>query len=179
MIYYHGSNEIIRIIDFNKSNLRTDFGKGFYLGSRLKEARKWAIGKAGYYGIATIMKYIIKDGILHDTCVNPLIFNLPNIDWLNFVKENRRKSVSGETKSEPRHSYDVVFGPIANDRVNRVIAKYCENKINAIDALSLIRTIPNVFQMSIHTELALTYIESITYQQLLANGKWSKWILLM
>ena len=49
MTLYHGTTEIITKIDFSKSNLRTDFGKGFYMGSKLGEARNWAIGKVGCF----------------------------------------------------------------------------------------------------------------------------------
>ena len=48
MVLYHGTNQIIREIDLSKGNLRTDFGKGFYLGSNLGVARDWAKGRAGF-----------------------------------------------------------------------------------------------------------------------------------
>jgi len=172
---YHGTNVIIFTIDFEKSNLRTDFGKGFYLGSKLGEARKWAIGKAGFSGVPIIMRYVISDNILHDSCVNPRRFDLPDIDWLNFVKENRRKDETGESSGEPRHSFGAVSGPIADDKANIVVAKYCSGEIDAHEALRMIRTIPSVFQLSVHTQLALSYVVSVEYQQRIANGKWSEW----
>ena len=43
MICYHGTDQIIDVIDFNESRLRTDFGKGFYLSDKLMSARDWAI----------------------------------------------------------------------------------------------------------------------------------------
>ena len=176
MTLYRGTNQIVNTIDFNKSNLRTDFGKGFYMGSKLGEARKWAIGKAGFSGTPTIMRYSVKNSVLHDSCVNPIRFDKPNIDWLEFVKENRRKQLSNGSLKEPRHSYGAVSGPIADDKANIVVAMYCDGKIDANEALALIRTIPSVFQLSLHTQLALSYITSIDYQQRQTNGKWSNWI---
>ena len=175
MTLYHGSSEIIYTIDFEKSNLRTDFGKGFYMGSRQGEARKWASGKSGFSGTPTVMRYSVKNNLLHDTDVNPLRFDSPNIEWLDFVKENRRKSPPGIHSHEPRHSYGAVSGPIADDKANNVVAKYCNGVIGAQEALVLIRTIPNIFQVSVHTPLALTYIITIEFQQRMANGKWSDW----
>ena len=176
MTLYHGTNEIIRFIDFDKSNLRTDFGKGFYMGSKLGEARKWADGKAGFYGVPTIMRYSVVDNVLHDICVNPIRFDQPNYDWLEFVKENRRKHTSNDSHNEPRHSYGAVSGPIADDKANVVVARFCNGEIDVPEALLLIRTISSVFQLSLHAPIALTYITSMEYQQKLASGKWSKWI---
>ena len=51
MILYHGTTEIIHEIDFSRCRLRTDFGKGFYISSKLSTAREWAISKAGFSGI--------------------------------------------------------------------------------------------------------------------------------
>ena len=175
MTLYHGSSGIIRTIDFTKSNLRTDFGKGFYLGSKLGEARKWASGKSGFSGTPTVMRYSVQNNLLYDSCVNPLRFDSPNTEWLDFVKENRRKSPPGIYTNEPRHSYGAVSGPIADDKANTVAAKYCDGVISAEEALVLIRTIPNVFQISLHTSLALTYIIKTEYQLRSVDGKWSVW----
>ena len=175
MRLYHGTSEIIYAIDFEMSNLRTDFGKGFYMGSNLGEARKWATGKAGFFGTPIIMRYSIKDSVLNDECVNPLKFTSPNKEWLDFVKENRRKNILGISLREPRHSYGVVSGAIADDKANVVVAKYCNGDIDAAEALRVMRTIPNVYQVSFHTPLALTYIVATEYQNLKADGKWSDW----
>jgi len=175
MILYHGTSEVIHRIDFDKSNLRTDFGKGFYMGSKLGLAREWAIGKSGFSGIPIIMKYSIKNNVLKDACINPIRFDTPNIEWLDFVKENRKKNATDGSLLEPRHSYGAVSGPIADDKANIVVARYCDDEIDANEALALIYAIPSVFQVSLHKELALTYITSVEYQQRLSNGKWSDW----
>jgi len=130
MELYHGTNTIIKVIDFNKSNLRTDFGKGFYLGSNLGEARKWAEGKAGFSGIPFVMRYYIDNSILHDAGVNPKRFNEPNIEWLEFVKENRHRNAPDINSPEPRHNFGAVSGPIADDRANEVVAKYVSVKFS-------------------------------------------------
>ena len=175
MTLYHGTNEIITKIDFSKSSLRTDFGKGFYMGSKLGEARNWAIGKAGFSGTPTIMRYTVDNNVLKDVSVNPKRFDHPNVEWLEFVKDNRRKQAIDGNQAEPRHSYGAVSGPIADDLANIVVARYCNEEIDVNEAIRLIRTIPSVFQLSLHTTLALSYITSTEYQQGLQNDKWSKW----
>ena len=63
MILYHGTTEVIGDIDLGKCRLRTDFGKGFYMSSKLGTARDWATGKAGFSGIPTVIRFRIKDDI--------------------------------------------------------------------------------------------------------------------
>ena len=57
MILYHGTNQIIQGIDLNKGRNRTDFGKGFYLGSNLDVAREWAKARAVFSGAPIVMRY--------------------------------------------------------------------------------------------------------------------------
>jgi len=174
MILYHGTDQIIDSIDFSKSRLRTDFGRGFYMSDRLGNAQDWAVDKSGLFGTPTVMRYEVKDAIFHDDTINSLRFNNPTLEWLNFVRDNRRRDASGNNTKEPRHSYDVVSGPIANDKVAIAVDKYCRGKLNAEETLQEVKAIKNVFQLSIHTPLALTYIEKITYSQRV-NNSWTKW----
>jgi len=67
MHFYHGTNAVIGDIDFNKCSLRTDFGRGFYISSKLGSARDWAIGRAGFSGMPTVMRYEISRGMFNDT----------------------------------------------------------------------------------------------------------------
>jgi len=38
--FHHGTNKIIHAIDLSLCRSRTDFGKGFYMGNNLGEARR-------------------------------------------------------------------------------------------------------------------------------------------
>ena len=42
MTLYHGSNQIVTVIDFAKSKPNKDFGKGFYLSADKKQALEMA-----------------------------------------------------------------------------------------------------------------------------------------
>lgn len=174
MILYHGTNIIIKKIDLSAGNSRTDFGKGFYMSSKLGRAREWAEGKAGFSGTRTVMRYKVNNALLHDDCINLLRFQHPTLEWLEFVKENRRIERIRE-QPKKKHAYDAVSGPIANDKANIVVDDYCKGKITASEALERIKVIKSVFQISFHTPLSLTYIESAECQQGIGNGKWSEW----
>jgi hypothetical protein len=172
--FYHGTNEIIGDIDFDKCRLRTDFGRGFYISSKLAPAREWAISKSGFSGIPTVMRYEICKDIWSNDLLKILRFDNPTKQWLDFIRDNRRINPANINSLEPRHIYDVVSGPIANDKVADVVAVYCMGRISAEDAISKVKALPSVFQLSLHTDLALSYIESISYSQR-KDGKWSSW----
>ena len=159
--FHHGTNIVINSIDLGKSRSRTDFGKGFYIGNNLGEARKWAISQSMATEIPTVMRYVLSDVIFNfnDSCLSRLWFTSPTVEWLNFVRDNRRMIVSNARNIEPRHDYDVVYGPIANDKVVDVVDEYIDGVLTAEEAIRRVKVIPSVFQMSLHTPLALTYID--------------------
>ncbi|MDR2598747.1 MAG: DUF3990 domain-containing protein [Oscillospiraceae bacterium] len=172
---YHGTICVINNIDLNKCRSRTDFGKGFYMSSKLKTARDWAIGKPSLeMKTPTVMRYKINDAIYTDIVIKKLVFTTPTKEWLNFVRDNRQRKNSTTSEREPRHTYDVVSGPIADDKVVDVVNEYCKSLISAEDAISRIKTLPNVIQTSFHTPLALSYLSSFSYSQCL-NNKWCDW----
>jgi len=174
MNFYHGTDQIITVIDFGKSRLRTDFGRGFYLSDKLVNAQDWAIDKPTKLGIPTVMRYEIDDAIFHDAHLKRLRFDKPTIEWLNFVRDNRRKSTPGVSKQELRHSYDLVIGPIADDKVAIAVDRYCRGVLSAEETLLEIRTIRDVSQLSLHSPQTLSYIRLVSYSQR-KTKRWSYW----
>ena len=174
MILYHGTTDVINAIDFSKCRLRTDFGKGFYMSSKLGTARDWAIGKAGFSGVPTVMRYEINSEIFTDATLSSKRFDSPVAEWLDFIRDNRRMDIPKSNSLEPRHSYDIVTGPIANDKVADAVDRYCKNLISAEDAIARIKALPSVFQLSIHSHKALSHIKSVMYSQK-ENRKWGTW----
>jgi len=177
MELYHGTTQIICEIDLTKGRHRTDFGQGFYLGSNLNVAQHWAKSRATFSGKPIVMKYSLDDGIFSDEKAKPLVFNEPTLEWLNFVRDNRRK---GRPNNHLRHIHGIVQGPIANDKVNFVVVDYIKGAITAEEAISQVKALPNVLQISLHTPHALTYldIDDVWYQEQFTNGGWSEWICL-
>jgi len=174
---YHGTTQIIHEIDLTKGRHRTDFGQGFYLGSNLDVAQRWAKSRAAFSGKPVVMRYTLDDGVFFDGKANPLTFNEPTLEWLNFVRDNRYK---GKPNNQLRHAHGIVRGSIANDKVNFVVEDYLNGKITADVAIARVKTLPNVQQVSLHTSYALKYLDltTVCYQEQLSNDKWSEWICL-
>jgi len=176
MILFHGTTQIITTIDLSKCRQRTDFGKGFYLGTNLTIAEKWAKSRASFSGKPIVMRYSLDETIFSDVSLNHLYFAEPSIEWLNFVCDNRRKIDFGNY-NELRHQHEVVRGPIANDKVNFVVEDYIKGKISAENAIAKAKTLPDVMQISLHSANALIYLQAdcAEYQEYLPDGTWSTW----
>ena len=66
MELYHGTTNIIYRIDLSKGRHRTDFGQGFYLGTNLDVAQRWAKSRAMFSGKAVVMRYELDDSIFSE-----------------------------------------------------------------------------------------------------------------
>ncbi|MCL2426279.1 MAG: DUF3990 domain-containing protein [Oscillospiraceae bacterium] len=176
MILFHGTTQIIKEIDLSKGRHRTDFGKGFYLGSNLDVAEKWAKNRASFSGKPIVMRYFLDPTIFSDKAVNPLCFDYPSASWLDFVRDNRRKEDT-DHPHKPRHQHGVVRGPIANDKVNFVVEDYINGKITACEAIARAKAMPNALQISLHSEVALKYVQmsNTQYKEFMSSGIWSEW----
>ena len=177
--FHHGTNMIIGAIDLSISRSRTDFGKGFYMGNNLGVARKWALSQSMASETPTVMRYVLRDELfdLTESCLKRLWFSAPTVEWLNFVRDNRRISLLNVQTKEPRHDFDIIYGPIANDKVADVVDEYVDGLITADEAIQRVKVVPSVYQMSFHTALALTYIDQqlTEYQCRIKGNTWSAW----
>ena len=99
---------------------------------KLGTARDWAIGKPSInIRVPNVIRYKINEAIFSDKAVKILKFDEPSKEWLDFVKDNRRNDKSDSSLNEPRLYYEIVCGPIANDKVFDVVIEYCNNLITA------------------------------------------------
>ncbi|MCL2638452.1 MAG: DUF3990 domain-containing protein [Oscillospiraceae bacterium] len=168
MLWYHGGYKYIDKINLKRGNKRTDFGRGFYLGSSFEMAKTWALDRFPPNGEApTIICYEVDDAVFSGGALDLLRFDAPSKEWLEFVKLNRRKDLS--QTAEPRHSHDMVFGHIANDMAADTIEAFVKEEIGWEEALKQIKTVPDVFQLSLHTPLSLEYIKVLKYWQLVGD----------
>ena len=175
---YHGTDIIITKVDLSKSRLRTDFGKGIYLSSKLGVAHDWAVDKSGASKTPIVMRFTIDTMKLNAPGLLVLRFDQPTVDWLDFIRNNRQIKARGAFTKEPRHNYDVVSGPIANDKVAQVVDDYIDGRISSDEAIKRAKALPSVFQISLHTQNALFCIVRTEYQQKLSSGKWSEWTII-
>jgi len=174
MIMYHGTTTVIEKVDFDKSRLRLDFGKGFYLADKQGTAHIWAKNKVIQLGqgLPVIMAYTVDTGIF-DT--HGKRFGLsPDEEWLDFICFNRRRG-KGE---EPRHKYNWVSGSIADDKIYNVADDYMDGIININEAINRAKALPQTYQLSLHTPESLKFLneDEVLYKHFKSNG-WSKdWI---
>lgn len=126
MYLYHGSNIEIKTIDLTLSKPNKDFGKGFYLSDNYNQAYEMANFKTELFGgTSLVTKFEFDESILSDTNYKILNFTEYSKEWAEFVFKNRNQENDSFS-----HDYDIVIGPIANDRVGIQIRRYMENEID-------------------------------------------------
>lgn len=157
MKIYHGSLEMVEHPMILKPNRKLDYGQGFYTTTSEKQAKEWVERRmlennsnCGYINV-----YEFDDKKLPE--LNSLIFPEPNEEWADFVMANR-------TKFDFTHNYDIVHGPVANDRVYLQFGLYEAGAISVETLIRELKTYKLVDQYLFHTDKALTalrFIESI------------------
>jgi len=150
MRLFHGSNCKIVAIDLSKSLPNKDFGKGFYLSGEEVQAAKMARMKSRLLGGQPVVSgFELDEKVLTDGTLKVLCFDGYSREWAEFVFANRKASRTGFS-----HDYDVVFGPIANDRIGAQVRLFEDNEIDLSTFLERIK-----------------YIKGITFQYLFATEK--------
>lgn len=125
MTLYHGTNMEFDTIDLLKSKPNKDFGRGFYLSDNYSQALEMAKIKVEQLqtGSPTVISYQADEALLDSMHI--LRFEDYSEEWAKFILLNRRHA-----DPEPAHDYDIVIGPIANDRVGVQLWKYETNSID-------------------------------------------------
>ena len=78
-----------------------------------------------------------------------LLFTEPSKEWAEFVMANR-------TRKGFTHDYDIVYGPVANDKVYLQFGLYENGAISVETLIRELKTYKLVDQYLFHTEKALT-----------------------
>lgn len=156
MKLYHGSLEIVQKPEIRKANRTLDYGSGFYTTTSCEQAEAWvrrrmdeAKQNKGYVNVYEIPEVL-------PTSLRQLFFQSPTEDWVDFVMRNR-------TEKGFVHDYDIVYGPVANDRVYAAFALYEGGLLNKQDLIKELKAYKLVDQYLFHTERAiqaLTFIEA-------------------
>ena len=148
---YHGSNVRITVIDLLQCNPYKDFGQAFYLTTEQSQAIEMAHAKVDIFGGEPIVNaYSFDEKLIKDGSLSFKTFDGYTEEWADFVYIHR-----DETNVPPyMHSYDVVYGPIANDRVGLQIRNY---RLGNIDKKEFLRR--------------LKYMKGITFQYAFCTTK--------
>lgn len=155
MIPYHGSNIVIGQIDLTKSKPNKDFGQGFYLSDNESQALEMAEFKAMQLGGNPIVsRFEFDDTIMSDTSLKVLRFEEYSEEWADFVLKNR-DGVATE-------KYDIVYGPIANDKVGLQIRKLKDGSIDKKEFLNRLKYMKGItFQYFFGSENAISHLKKI------------------
>ena len=152
MKLYHGSNMAVQKPQILTSDRKLDFGTGFYLTSSLEQAERWAelTTERRKTGTPTISVYEFDETKLDELKI--LKFKKANKKWLDFVVANRDNTIDD-------HKWDMVVGPVANDRTMPVIRLFIAKVYTATETLR--RLLPQKLhdQYTFKTQTALQFLK--------------------
>ena len=157
MILYHGTNADFDKIDLSKSKPNKDFGQGFYLSREYTQAMNMAKTKVEQLetGMPIVQTYEVDEAKMAKLRI--LRFEDYTEEWAQFILMNRNNA-----SNKPAHDYDIVIGPIANDRVGVQLWKY---ETKAIDLPTLVHNLRNMkgitFQYYFGTEQAIKLLKKL------------------
>lgn len=154
MRLYHGTNVAFDAIDLTKSKPYKDFGRGFYLSPNYEQAMELAQVKVQQLevGSPVVLSYELDEEAFNQ--LNVLRFDSYSEEWAKFILMNRSND-----EADQKHAYDVVIGPIADDRVGAQLWKYRNHVID------LARLVQN-----------LKYMKGLTIQYLFATERAIKFL---
>ncbi len=157
MKLYHGTNTDFAEIRLEKSKPYKDFGQGFYLSPDYRQAEDMACIKTEQleYGEPLVQTYEIGDEDL--STLKVLRFDAYSEEWAKFILLNRNNS-----QPAPAHDYDVVIGPIADDKVGLQLWRY---ESHTIDLPTLVKNLKYMkgitMQYYFGTERAISKLKRI------------------
>ncbi|MDR0909360.1 MAG: DUF3990 domain-containing protein [Spirochaetaceae bacterium] len=147
MKLYHGSPFLFDTIDLSLSKDKRDFEKGFYTTTFENQARQWAESICLQYdkGICYLYEYEFEI----DDELDIKTFEDYSMDWLDMIFVNR---IKGDTQ----HRFDVVIGPVADDKIRRTLNLFLKGQDSAQHTLEKLKYNKPNNQVSFHTDKALT-----------------------
>ena len=158
MLLYHGSTMAVRKPIVSRGRGKTDFGKGFYTTTSREQAEKWAQIKRDRMGDeahAIVSVFELDETVLNNSVYHTRHFDGATAEWLDFVVGNRR--------GEVYHNFDLIMGPVANDKLYATITLYENGILDANAAIEQLNTHQLFDQLSFHTTKAcklLTFVET-------------------
>lgn len=150
MKLYHGSTIDIQQVELGKSKPNKDFGRAFYLSDNEQQAMEMAQFRAEFEDTVPVVNVYEFDEALFQQ-FRYKRFEEYSEDWAHFVYDHRT-----EPNGLTLHAYDIVYGPIANDRVGAQIARFKQGYITFDEFLRCIQYIKGItFQYAFCTQKAI------------------------
>ena len=160
MKVYHGSLECVETPEIRDPNRTLDYGSGFYTTTSYEQAEEWVRRKMKVNRATKgfVNEYELNLDQLQS--VKCLLFESPTDEWIDFVMNNR-------LNKDFVHDYDIVYGPVANDRVYTCFALYEGGLMSKQNLLAELKTYELVDQYLFHTEHALQLLTFIQAHEIL------------
>ena len=155
MRLYHGSVVEVRKPSLRYGRKKTDFGRGFYTTTQAEQAENWSKIKQDRTKAPKriVSVYEFDESILTDPNIRIREFHGVDEAWLNFVVDSRKGI---------KHDYDLVFGPVANDKVFTTINLYESGVLDAPVAIAQLKAYKTYDQLSFHTKRVIRALMSLT-----------------
>jgi hypothetical protein len=140
MKVYHGSYTVIDNIDLHRCEAGKDFGRGFYVTNLRKQAEIWATRKGRPKQTTGVVTEFDFDEDLPEVMeLKVLKFEDYNDDWLDFVVLNR----TNNSLKRQAHDYDIIEGPVADDKITEQIDYYIDGIISKEEFLNDLIHLPS------------------------------------
>lgn len=156
---YHGSNVDVTEIDLQRCRRGKDFGRGFYLSDDLAQAEKMAEITVGREecGRPTVMAYEFDETLLSGASeLRVMRFFAYTEEWARFVLLNRKNR-----KDMQAHDFDIVYGPIADDKVGVQIRLFTQELITIDTLVKELSYVRPTFQYFFGTPRAIKMLNRV------------------
>ncbi|GHV51822.1 hypothetical protein FACS1894181_14250 [Bacteroidia bacterium] len=165
MRVYHGSYTEIVHIDLSICEPYRDFGKGFYVTNIREQAEYWAARRgrknndSGY-----VTEFDFPETAFEYWKFKVLRFSGYTEEWLDFVVMNRNRNLP-----VPSHDYDIVEGPVADDKVTQRIDVYLKGDISKETFLDELTFFRHTHQICFCTHRSLQALERVHENRFTGN----------
>ena len=160
MQLYHGGTDIVKEPRIIFSEQGRDFGFGFYTTNIYEQAFKWAKRQGRIRKTQPILNIYEFDCEKAEKDLNFKQFIDYSLEWLEFVVNNR-------ATPQYRHTFDIVFGKIANDDVGETVQAVVDGLMPFDFALQKLAFMPANNQYAFCSEKALSYIKFSEFQEVM------------
>ncbi len=160
MKVYHGSIEVVETPEIRVADRPLDYGSGFYATTSCEQAQAWVARRANDKGIRNGFVNVYDFDEEASRCLHRLLFHSPTDEWIDFVMANR-------TQAGFTHDYDLVYGPVANDRVYLSFTLYEGGIIDREELVKRLKTYRLVDQYLFHTVEALQFLNFIEAKEVI------------
>ncbi|MDR2813293.1 MAG: DUF3990 domain-containing protein [Prevotellaceae bacterium] len=151
MKLYHGSNTQIKEVNLERCLPYRDFGKGFYVTSVREHAEQRAKNKSNSDNSEFVVTtFDFDEAALTNGTLSVKSFDAPSVEWVEFVMRNRNSDIP-----QPAHTYDIVEGPVANDKMYVQFSLYEHGFISMEEALRRITYREATHQLAFCTAAAV------------------------